>query len=236
MNAQRLAAVLWDMDGTLVDTEPLWLRAQQAMLERYRLTMTPALHHSLIGSGLWDAAVRFQQFGVPLSADDIVAEQVAGVLSGIQADGVIWRPGARELLSSLQAAQIPCALVTMSTRLLADAVIARLPAGSFAAVVAGDEVQHEKPHPDPYIRGARALSVDIFNCLALEDSPTGLRSATAAGAVAIGIPNLLDLDAAPAHARVASLQEFDATSLAARFATLRTQDPRPSASILEQPL
>lgn len=213
------------MDGTLIDSEPLWLAAETAMLRRYAIELSDAQRDSLIGSGLRRAAGLFRGLGVPLTIEEIIDEWVAGVSAGLSELPVQWRPGARELLASLGSAGIPCALVTMSVRRLADQVAALLPAGTFQAIVAGDEVQEEKPHPEPYERGARALGVRIEDCLALEDSPTGLRSASSAGAVSIGIPNLLPLGGAPAHARWPSLAGLDARELERRFSALRGGDP-----------
>ena len=227
MNVDALAAVLWDMDGTLVDTEPLWLRVELALLDRFGIEPTPALLESLVGSGLWQAAERFRALGVPMSADDIVAEWVTHVSRGIDAGEFTWRPGAKELLASLRLAGIPCALVTMSTRLIAERVVAMLPDGTFAAMITGDEVEHEKPHPEPYLLGASALGVRIDRCIALEDSPTGLRSAVTAGAVAIGIPNILPLENEPAHEIRETLATIDAQSLAQQFLVLIGEDPRP---------
>lgn len=227
MNADTLAAVLWDMDGTLVDTEPLWLRAELAMLDRFGIEFTQELRDSLVGSGLSQAAERFRALGVSMTVDEIVAEWVAEVSRGISAGEFEWRPGARELLDSLRDSGVPCALVTMSTRSLADSIVALLPSGAFTAVIAGDEVAHEKPHPEPYLLGAAALGVPIGRCVALEDSPTGLRSASTAGAVAIGIPNLLSLDTAPSHDIVHTLAGIDAHALAQRYSELSGEDPRP---------
>ena len=164
MTSDTLAAVLWDMDGTLIDSEPLWIEVELAMLRRYGLEMSAETHERMIGSGLWEAAEHFRELGVPLSADEIVAEWVESVERGIAETEPQWRPGARELLASLLAAGIPCALVTMSTRSLADAVVAMLPQGTFQAIIAGDEVEHEKPHPDPYLRGAAALGIPTSAC------------------------------------------------------------------------
>ncbi|MGK0720789.1 HAD family hydrolase [Leucobacter sp. W1478] len=225
MTQHTLAAVLWDMDGTLIDSEPLWLEAELAILERYGIPMTIEIRNRLIGSGLWDAAELFRELGVNLSADDIVAEWVAHVGDGLRRTEPDWRPGATELLASLAAAGIPCALVTMSVRSLAEQVAGLLPAGTFAAIVGGDEVDHAKPHPEPYHRGAAALGVPIEQCLALEDSPTGLRSATSSGAVAIGVPNLVSLDGSHAHALWTTLQGSDAQVLRREFAALRGREP-----------
>ncbi len=209
------------MDGTLIDSEPLWLEAERAMLARFGIELTPETQDRLVGIGLWDAAERFRALGVRMSADDIVAEWVAHVANGLGEGEPLWRPGARELLLSLRDSGIPCAVVTMSVRSLAEQVVALLPDGVFAAVVAGDEVAHAKPHPDPYLRGAAAIGVPIERCLAIEDSPTGLRSAHASGAVAVGVPNLVPLEGAPAHALRPTLAGLDAAGLRAVFAALR---------------
>ena len=101
---------------------------------------------------------------------------------------VPWRPGALELLAELKAARIRTALVTMSIRRMAERVAGSAPAGTFDVIVAGDEVTHSKPHPEPYLRGAQLLEVAADDCVAIEDSRPGLESAAAAGAVCIGVP------------------------------------------------
>lgn len=226
MTSDTLAAVLWDMDGTLIDSEPMWIKVELEMLERYGLKMTEDTHQRMIGSGLWDAANHFRDLGVPLSADDIVAEWVAGVSRGIAESEPEWRPGAKALLASLREAGIPCALVTMSVRSLAEDVVAMLPAGTFQAIIAGDEVAHEKPHPDPYWRGATALGVPIANCVALEDSPTGLKSAHASGAVTVGIPHMVSLEHLPAHTLLRTLEGLDADGITLQFQELRGETPQ----------
>lgn len=218
---QTPQAVLWDMDGTLIDSEPLWLATEVAMLDRFGIEMTEELRDRIVGSGLRTAAALFQELGVRLTADEIIGEWVEGVIAGLSATGPQWRPGAIELLQSLRGAGIPCALVTMSVRPIADAVLELLPGGLFAATVTGDEVDREKPHPDPYLRGAALLGAAPEACLALEDSVTGVRSARSSGAVAIGVPNLVDLGAAPAHELWETLAGVDAGRLAERFSALR---------------
>jgi HAD superfamily hydrolase (TIGR01509 family) len=230
MTEESLSAVLWDMDGTLIDTEPLWIAAEHAMLARFGIEMTPDIPAKLIGSGLHDAAQLFRDLGVPLGLDEIISEWLDGVTTGLQKSRPTWRPGALDLLASLREAKIPCALVTMSFRSFADVVVAMLPADSFTAIVTGDSVTHEKPHPEPYLLGAAALGVPITQCVALEDSPTGLRSAVSSGAVALGIPNILSLGTAPAHAVLPTLEGLHAAALAEQFARLRVLDARPGVS------
>lgn len=225
MTSDTLAAVLWDMDGTLIDSEAMWIAVELEMLERYGLQMTEDTHRRLIGSGLWDAANHFRDLGVPLDADEIVAEWVDGVARWMAESEPEWRPGAKTLLASLREDGVPCALVTMSVRSLADAVVAMLPEDTFQAIIAGDEVTHEKPHPDPYLRGAAALGVPITSCMALEDSPTGLKSAFASGAVTVGIPHLVKLEHLPAHMFLETLEGLDAVVMGNQFKKLRDDSP-----------
>lgn len=217
----RPAAVLWDMDGTIIDTEPLWIRTELAMLERYGLAMTLEVERALIGSGLTAAAELFQQLGVPLSTDEILTEWGEGVIRGIRETEPVWMPGAIEMLTALRADGIPNVLVTMSLRSIVDAVFEMLPDGLFAASIAGDEVAHEKPHPDPYIRGAALVGAVASDCVAFEDSPTGIRSAAASGAVTVGIPNHVPLDSAPANELWESLAGRDAGTVSETWARHR---------------
>ena len=116
-------------------------------------------------------------------------------------------PGAVELLAALGRAGVPCALVTMSWRRLADEVVNLLPAGTFAATIVGDEVSAGKPDPAPYLAAAAALGVEPARCIAIEDSPTGLRSAESAGCRSLAVPNLLTLPEAPGRTLVTSLRD-----------------------------
>ena len=102
-----------------------------------------------------------------------------------------WRPGALELLTALHEAGVPNALVTMSWRSLADLVVSLVPPGVFAVVVTGDEVEHGKPHPEPYLAAARLLGVEVSDCVAIEDSPTGVPSAVAAGVPTLAVPHVV---------------------------------------------
>ena len=102
--------------------------------------------------------------------------------------GVDFRPGAAELLAEVRAAGIPCALVSMSYTSILEAIIARLPDGSFDVVLGGDQVTHGKPHPEPYLTAAARLGVAPIDCLVLEDSIPGNQSAEHAGMPTLGVP------------------------------------------------
>ena len=217
------AAVLWDMDGTLVDTERYWMAAEEELVESFggRWTSEDAL--GVVGAGLWDAARVFQAAGVDLDADTIVEGLTARVQEQLAEHGVPWRPGARELLEALREASIPTALVTMSVRSMADDIVAAIPFEAFDAIVTGDSVENPKPHPEPYLAAAEALGVDIRACVAIEDSPAGLTSAWAAGAVAVGVPNILGLDEAPSHVLWSTLADKSVADVAA---ALEARDAR----------
>lgn len=193
------AAVLWDMDGTLVDTEPYWIRAEAELVRSYGGVWTEEDGLQLVGSGLWDSAAVFQRAGVELSADEIVHHLTGRVREQIVAEGAPWRPGARELLREIREAGVPTGLVTMSLRAMAEDIVAATGFEAFDVLVAGDMVDHPKPHPEPYLRAAERLGVDITACIALEDSPPGVASAAASGAFALGIPHIASLDGSDAH-------------------------------------
>lgn len=215
------AAVLWDMDGTLVDTEPYWFAAERDVVERFGHGDWPDEHaHAMVGFDLLDSAAYMQEHGgVDLPAEDIVEQLLDGVIARLHRS-IPWRPGARELLADLNAAGVPCALVTMSWRRFVDPVLAALPAGSFAAAITGDEVPagHGKPHPEPYLLGAEACGARPEDCLVIEDSPTGVRSALDAGCRVLGVPNIKELTPEPGLLLVESLDGLRVDDLATAMA------------------
>ncbi len=203
------------MDGTLVDTEPYWIECEHELVDAHGGTWTAADAHSLVGFDLIDAAVELRERGgVDLEPEEIVEILLDGVLHRV-AEHLPWRPGARELLAACRSAGIPCVLVTMSWRRFADAVVEAAPAGSFAATVAGDEVSNGKPHPEPYAKAAADLGVEPGDCVAIEDSPTGVASALGAGCATLGVPHVVPLPPADGLTIVDSLVGLDVADLAA---------------------
>ncbi|MFT4219729.1 MAG: HAD family phosphatase [Microbacterium sp.] len=198
-----LRAVLWDMDGTLVDTEPYWMAAEIPLVESFGGVWTHEDSLRLLGLGLDDAARVLQTEGVRMSVSDIVNHLTNEVMSRLAADGVPFRPGARELLSSLRDEGVRTALVTMSLGRMARAIVDLIDLGdgarAFDLVVAGDEVPRPKPFPDPYLQACAALGVDPADTVAIEDSPNGLRAAVAAGTVSLGVPHIASLEGIGAH-------------------------------------
>jgi HAD superfamily hydrolase (TIGR01509 family) len=182
------SAVLWDMDGTLIDTEPFWFAAETELVGRFGGTWTHDQAISLVGSGLRDGARVLQDHGVRMEVDEIVGWQTDYVTERLVGD-LPWRPGALELLGALRDAGVPTGLVTMSVRRMAEAVAAALPIGAFDVIVAGDDVRNPKPDPEAYLHAAELLGVPIADCVAIEDSPPGLAAAVSSGAATVGVPH-----------------------------------------------
>jgi len=207
------AAVLWDMDGTLVDTEPYWIACERELVGRYGHEWSDDDAHALVGNPLLVSAEIMRERGrVPLPAESIVEVLLDGVVARVQ-EHVPFRPGARELLEALIAAGVPCALVTMSYRRFTDAVVAALPPGTFAVVVPGDEVTHGKPHPEPYLTAAARLGVEPGECVAIEDSPTGVASAVAAGVPTLAVEHLVTISPGPGRTIVHTLETWTPEAL-----------------------
>ena len=182
-------AVLWDMDGTLVDTEPYWMECEFALAEKYGGTWSHEHGLAVVGGDLIDSATYMREhMGIDRTPRQIVEELLVGVVELVEQE-MPWRPGARELLASLRELEVPCALVTMSWRRFVEPVVRALPGGSFAALVCGDEVAHGKPHPEAYLRAAELLGFPPERTLAIEDSPAGTISAATAGCRVLVVPS-----------------------------------------------
>jgi HAD superfamily hydrolase (TIGR01509 family) len=183
------AAVLFDNDGLTLDTEPIWTRAEEVLFARYGAVFTLEHKRYLLGSSPATAARKLEELlGHPGEA---LSDELHLLTIERFADGVDPMPGALELIAALRAAGVPVGLVSNSTRAFVDAALqAAGLTGTFAVTVVADEVAAPKPAPDAYLAAAAALGADPARCVALEDSPTGLESARAAGMTTIGVPSV----------------------------------------------
>jgi HAD superfamily hydrolase (TIGR01509 family) len=185
------AAVLFDLDGTLIDSEPYWMQSERELAEEHESSWTQEDGNKLIGMSLYDSSRLIkEQLGSNLNHEEIIDKLTDGVNRQL-ARSVPWRPGAEALLKELRRKRVKTALVTMSMRRTALQVVETIPFKAFDAVVAGDDVVHGKPHAEPYVKAATLLGVRPEDCVAFEDSITGLLSAEAAKTKAIGIPNMM---------------------------------------------
>jgi HAD superfamily hydrolase (TIGR01509 family) len=177
------------MDGTLVDTEPYWIDTEFALVAEHGGTWSMEHALNLVGNDLLVSGEYLRRHGgIDLSPEEIVERLLDGVIARVEQE-VPWRPGAPALLARLREAGVPCGLVTMSWARFVAPVLAVLPEDSFQTVVTGDRVAAGKPHPEPYLAAAAALGVDPADCVAIEDSNTGAKSAEAAGCTVLVVPH-----------------------------------------------
>lgn len=204
-----LQAVLFDMDGLLVDTEHGWGVVEDAVMQ-------------WLGGGVWTDADKADAVGGPLSEVAVtmieraeskvtgpaVVQRLVDEMAEWLKGGADHRPGAEQLLDDLRAHAIPTALVSSSPRILVDAVLDSVGSAHFALTIAGDEVPRTKPFPDPYLLACERLGVNPSQVIVLEDSPVGIAAAEAAGCVAVGIPFAVPLPAARRRHIIGSLADL----------------------------
>ena len=194
MNAQHPAAVLFDMDGTLVDSEKVWDIALRELAVRAGGILSDRARLAMVGGSMATSMRIFREdLGQPDRPEEPDVAWLTSRVFDLFREGLVWRPGAAELLRAVKAAGMPTALVTSTGRQLVEAALDTLGRENFDVVVCGDEVSMPKPDPEPYRTAAKLLGVAIEDCVAIEDSPTGVASAVASGAVVLAVPAELEL-------------------------------------------
>ena len=207
-----LQAVLFDMDGLLVDTEPLWFEIEHAIMSRLGGEWTEQDQRALIGGSLYRSVDYLLGRAIrPASRDQVANWLTEGMAELLAEREVEAMPGALELLAEVRAAGIPTALVTSSERVIMEGVLASLARHdiTFPVTVCGQDVRHPKPHPEPYLHAAALLSAEPRFCVALEDSPNGVAAAEAAGCVTVAVPGLAPIGARRGRLVASSLAQVD---------------------------
>jgi HAD superfamily hydrolase (TIGR01509 family) len=208
-----LAAVLFDMDGLLVDTEPLWFETEIEVMARLGAPWTKQDQAALLGGSMERTVAHLLAKATrPASPAEVEAWMLDGMLRRADAGRVTVLPGARELLAEVAAAGLPYALVTSSQRAFADAVLAGT-GFRFPVIVCGEDVPATKPDPAPYLLAAKLLDAAPARCVALEDSPNGVTAATAAGCLVVAVPSFVAIPPAPGRLVVTSLSDVTLSTL-----------------------
>ena len=212
-----MSAILFDMDGTLIDSEPLWLKAEIEVMAEVGCHWAEQDQINCLG-GPAERTERYMQersknikpYGYFINRlHEVMKERITNELDLI--------PNALELLKECKKAGIKIALVTASSRDLMTIVLKRFPQGTFDIVVSGDDVEKSKPDPAPYLLAAKQLSVDISKCVVIEDSLTGVESGLASGAQVIGIPHLVQMKENPSLRIISSLGDIRLSDILAWY-------------------
>ncbi|RUP30464.1 MAG: HAD family phosphatase [Mycolicibacterium sp.] len=201
-------AVLFDMDGTLVDSEKLWDVAMHAFYAQKGGVLTDAVRETTVGGSAENVMrIVYDDLGLDPTPESMAesADWLHVYTGELFEQGLPWRPGAQELLEMLAASEIPLALVTNTRRTLTEQALKTIGSHYFTVTVCGDEVPDGKPHPAPYLRAAELLGVAAEDCLAIEDSVTGAQSADAAGCVVLVVPNDVAVPDGPRRRHIESL-------------------------------
>jgi HAD superfamily hydrolase (TIGR01509 family) len=205
----ELRGVLFDMDGLLVDSEPIWFEVESSVMSRLGGSWDESDQAALVGGSLQRSLdYLLAKASRPVSRDVVAGWMVDGMVELLSTRPLRVMPGARELLAEVAAAGVPYGLVTSSERPVMEAVLGRLSV-SFPITVCGDDVSNSKPDPEPYLLAAAKLGTDPRRCVALEDSPNGVAAAEAAGCLMVAVPSLVPIPAENGRLVVTSLAELN---------------------------
>jgi len=217
-----LHAVLLDMDGLLVDSEPTWFAVETDVMAALGGPWGHEHQAALLGGSLESSSQYLLDLSgrADVSVREVAQQLLDGMVTRLRRGPVHWMPGAQRLLAGVEAAGLPRALVSSSSRVIVDAVLDALGAEHFHVTVSGDDVSSMKPHPDPYLRAAALLGVDAGSCLVFEDSIPGATSARSAGCVTVVVPGAVPVPADLADLQVGSLEAIDPATLGELMAGL----------------
>ncbi|SNS20509.1 HAD family hydrolase [Rhodococcoides kyotonense] len=220
-----LQGVLWDMDGTLLDSEKIWDVAVAELSLELGRELTPEVRESTLGNSMRGALTKvFAHTGTELTERmfSFGRDWLTARVGSLFAEGIPWRPGAKDALQLARDMGLKTALVTNTERGLVDNALDTIGREYFDFTVSGDEVDEGKPHPAPYLRGASLLGLDPSSCLAVEDSPTGSLSAHRAGCSVLLVPSEVAVEPTPGYVLLDSLVGLTADQFRSAWRDART--------------
>ena len=208
---EHLQAILLDFDGTIVDTEPIWMQVELDMMVERGADWTLDESRARNGHSLPSTAeVMLERLGDDsITVDAWIAEMSERVVARVREEQPAMRPGIAELLAQAHAEAMPCAIVTSSPKAMTDALAGRWPGDQFGSIVTYERPRHLKPHPEPYLMAAAELGVDIRHCVVVEDSIPGATAGEAAGAMVLGCPTDNEMPATRRRVVVDSVEGLD---------------------------
>ncbi|MEP7055369.1 MAG: HAD family phosphatase [Actinomycetota bacterium] len=201
--------VLFDMDGLLIDSEPLWTVAEKELMRALGGEWDASLKPLFVGRHIDSSAELFLEITGSDKSPEWVVDYLLTRVSALFRQELPLMPGVTELLDELGRRGVPLAVVSASHRVLVDAALEDLGAERFTVTIAGDEVSAAKPDPEAYLKAAAALGVESGSCVVIEDSALGVAAGEAAGCVVLAVPSVASIAAAPRRYVVASLEGID---------------------------
>jgi beta-phosphoglucomutase-like phosphatase (HAD superfamily) len=203
-------AVLFDMDGLFIDSEPDWHAAETEMMQDLGYEWAPADQLECLGGPLSRVTQYMSKCLKGTTSPERLGELIVAEMVRRLSGQVQKMPGSLEFSRLISQLNIPQALVSASPRVIVDAVLSGMTEKYFATSVASGDIERTKPFPDPYLHAAKLLEVDISKCLIFEDSPTGLTAAKASGAFVVAIPHYVEVAQEP---RLKVVKSFSDLSL-----------------------
>ncbi len=211
-----IEAVFFDMDGTLVDTEPYWLASEIELMSNFGYSWSAEDQRHCLGGPLLRVG-EYMHSLVDAETPEYFVNALVRKVEEKFSQGINFMPGAHELLHALHMANMPLGLVSASPRNLVDATLNALPSKYFQVSISSNDVVNSKPDPESYIRAAKSLNVNLSRCVILEDSMTGIAAARASRAFVIAIPHIVDIKPDPQTIVIDSLVDFHLEELLEKF-------------------
>ena len=209
MTSRFFEAVLFDMDGLTIDSEPQWLEVERELTARFGYAWTLEDQAHCLGGPLSRVGQYMSDLVDGSESGDYFHRELINVMAEKVRKKAVFMPGAEALIRNLHVIGVPMALVSASPRIIVDAALAHIQPLPFSTTISSDDVKRTKPDPEGYLKAAHELKVDIGNSLILEDSLTGVTAARASGAKVIAVPHLVKIERDFQTKVLKSLEELD---------------------------